>query len=119
MFPHSAACLVHPIKRTWRLACAAAGHAQGLSSSSTEFVNRMATDGVRAAESVHPVAGDMARVAADLISQAVRDLAERQARAREGAAPTAEQVHESHPLAGHESLGPCLVPCVCVFFNAK
>lgn len=42
----------------------------------------MASEGVRAAETVHPVAGDMARVAADLITQSVRDLAERQARAR-------------------------------------
>ena len=57
---------------------AARSGAETLSSTSAEFVNRLATEGARAAQNVCPIANEAAQMASQIMGQAAADWMERQ-----------------------------------------
>lgn len=68
----------------------AAGSAENLRSASSEFVNRVASEGVRAAQSVHPMAGDIAQMASQVFAQATA----------QGTQPVGQRVGTAAPMSG-------------------
>lgn len=77
----------------------AAGSAENLRSASSEFVNRVASEGVRVAQSVHPTAGDLAQMASQAFVQATGQGMQNGQRVGT-AVPTPGQPQPAQPTVG-------------------